>query len=340
MRALPPHLSGDCVSFIREMLESDPEARPSAAELLQHPFIARHARGGCGGAGQKLAPIADATAYITSSRWGSGDGGKRVGAPSMPGLNSSFGAGANKPSGWRNVRPASVQAPDSFRLPLQPAVTGAPLPHQPAGPPSPPRKQGSYKSSESEWAPQPHPHRDSRLHQRDSPQHHGFGLAARGGATAAPPSTPQPPPRPSQRLSSHNSFGSVSFYNAEAETPAHAAVAGELIRARHWEVLALRLPHLIFLICGMQSYKGQGDPKPSLCRIRQPEMGTVAWRDCSHLRCSEPTAGLGCTRCFLEFNSLGGVAQWRGSGVDEVSLVSAARWRIAGRCRLFDARPA
>ena len=267
MRALPPHLSGDCVSFIREMLESDPEARPSAAALLQHPFISRHARSSCGAAGQKLAPIADATAYIISSRWGSGDGGKRAaGSPPMPGPNSSFGAGAGKPAGWRDVRPAALQALDSLRQPLQPAVNGAPPAHHPAGLPSPPRKQGSHKSSESEWAPQLH--RDSRgTYQRDSSPHtspHQAGsLAARGGGAAAPPGTPQPPPRVSQRLSSHNSFGSVSFYNAEAETPAHAAIAGELIRARHWEVRICRGPsldladphlhahlHMLEIVCG------------------------------------------------------------------------------------------
>ena len=246
MRALPPHLSADCVSFIGQMLESDPEARPSAAQLLQHPYIARHSRGGCSEGGSKLAPIADATAYITSS-WGVGDGGKQACPPSPLGQGSippGFGVGAGKPAGWRDVRPGSLQVQDgSFRQPLQPAVNGTP----PLGPPSPPRKRGPHQSSESEWPPQQQ--RGDKQHTQDRTQQVFAGSPAgsparRGGSgTAAPPSTPQPPPRVSQRLSSHNSFGSVSFYNAEADTPAHAAVAGELIRARHWEVPPYLMPY-------------------------------------------------------------------------------------------------
>ena len=246
MRALPPHLSSDCVAFINAMLESDPETRPSAAQLLQHPYITRHSRGGCGRDGAKLTPVADATAYITSS-WapgGDGGGGKQACPPSPParsGIPANFGMGAGKPAGWRDVRLAPpALAQDGFRPPLQPAANGVP----PLGPPSPPRKRGPHQSSESEWPPHHQQHRADAHHPRDVGLHRGYSGSpagpagrSRGGHAAAPPSTPQPPPRVSQRLSSANSFGSVSFYNAEAETPAHAAVAGELIRARHWEVL-------------------------------------------------------------------------------------------------------
>ena len=262
MRALPPHLSSDCVAFISDMLESDPETRPSAVQLLRHPYIARHSSRGIDGSrgadGARLAPIADATAYITSS-WGvaaAADGGKPSCPPSPPSSRSSmippgFGTGAGKPAGWRDVRPAAPPSPQQaqagFRPPLQPTVNGAP----PLGPPSPPQKRGGpYRSSESEW-PSQERRRGDIVYPRDGLQ---FGLtdspagpmtmrrAGSGTTITAPPLTPQPPPQQSratvaaQRLTSHSSFGSVSFYNAEAETPAHAAVAGELIRARHWEV--------------------------------------------------------------------------------------------------------
>ncbi len=283
MRALPHHLSADCVAFISDMLESDPETRPSAAQLLRHPYIARHSSrgGGRGADGARLAPVADATAYITSS-WGvaaaAADGGKPACPPSPPsasrgaGIPPGFGMGAGKPAGWRDVRPAAVPSPQQaqagFRPPLQPTVNGAP----PLGPPpSPPQKRGPYRSSESEWPASQQQQRRSggdNMYPRDAGLQYGLTDSPAGPMTmrragsgtsmnAAPPLTPQPPqPRviASQRLTSHSSFGSVSFYNAEAETPAHAAVAGELIRARHWEVLlgpsvqlfcALKRPHML-----------------------------------------------------------------------------------------------
>jgi len=260
MRALPHHLSADCVAFISDMLESDPETRPSAAQLLRHPYIARHSsRGGSRGAdGTKLAPVADATAYITSS-WGvaaaAADGAKPACPPSPPsasraGIPPGFGMGAGKPAGWRDVRPAAAPSPQQaqagFRPPLQPTVNGAP----PLGPPSPPQKRGpAYRSSESEWpsAQQQQQRRGSgdAVYPRDVGLQYGLTdspagpitMRRAGSGTATSAAPPLPPQAPPQRLTSHSSFGSVSFYNAEAETPAHAAVAGELIRARHWEVL-------------------------------------------------------------------------------------------------------
>ena len=260
MRALPPHLSADCVAFISDMLESDPETRPSAAQLLRHPYIARHSSrgvggGGCGADAVRLAPVADATAYITSS-WGqAADGSKQASTPSPPlsrnGIPPGFGRGAGKPAGWRDVRlaaPSPQQAQAGFRPPLQPTVVnGAPSP----GPPSPPQKHGPYRSSESEWPAQQQLRGGDTVYPRDSGLQYGLTDSPAGPMTmrragsgtslaAAPPLTPQPPQQPrvvsSQRLTSHSSFGSVSFYNAEMEPPAHAAVAGELIRARHWEV--------------------------------------------------------------------------------------------------------
>ena len=40
---MPPHLSPAAQDFIRAALRMDPQERPSAAELLQHPFVAAYA---------------------------------------------------------------------------------------------------------------------------------------------------------------------------------------------------------------------------------------------------------------------------------------------------------
>lgn len=42
MRPLPPSISPACADFLRCMLTHDPSARPSAADLLLHPFLALH----------------------------------------------------------------------------------------------------------------------------------------------------------------------------------------------------------------------------------------------------------------------------------------------------------
>ena len=112
-----------------------PKPAPRRRSCLQHPFIARHARGGCGGAGQKLTPIADATAYITSSRWGSGDGGKRAGAPSMPGPTCFLRGGRRqalrlegRSPGFRpgsGQLPAAVAAGGQWSAPAPPASGSA-----------------------------------------------------------------------------------------------------------------------------------------------------------------------------------------------------------------------
>ena len=40
---IPPHLSPAAQDFIRAALRMDPQERPSAAALLQHPFVAAYA---------------------------------------------------------------------------------------------------------------------------------------------------------------------------------------------------------------------------------------------------------------------------------------------------------
>nr|CAD1844757.1 unnamed protein product [Ananas comosus var. bracteatus] len=37
--AIPDHLSGECKDFVRQCLQREPSKRPTAAELLQHPFV-------------------------------------------------------------------------------------------------------------------------------------------------------------------------------------------------------------------------------------------------------------------------------------------------------------
>lgn len=40
--AIPDHLSGECKDFVRQCLQREPSKRPTAAELLRHPFV-KHA---------------------------------------------------------------------------------------------------------------------------------------------------------------------------------------------------------------------------------------------------------------------------------------------------------
>ena len=42
VRPLPPTLSSSAIDFVMSMLQYEPERRPSAAELLQHPFVKKH----------------------------------------------------------------------------------------------------------------------------------------------------------------------------------------------------------------------------------------------------------------------------------------------------------
>ena len=42
INSLPPNLSKECNSFINSMLQSDPNKRLSAKELLKHDFLVKH----------------------------------------------------------------------------------------------------------------------------------------------------------------------------------------------------------------------------------------------------------------------------------------------------------
>ena len=67
------HLSPECTSFICAMLESDRDERPSAAQLLQHPFITGYqscsdpCQQHCSSPCSVLPVSSDATSYATPS---------------------------------------------------------------------------------------------------------------------------------------------------------------------------------------------------------------------------------------------------------------------------------
>ncbi|KAG2498335.1 hypothetical protein HYH03_003595 [Edaphochlamys debaryana] len=98
--SFPDHLSPECHSFMRACLTKNPAERPSAAELLQHPWVVRHAAGETlksvrqqredeglveGPDGQQL------TAFQRFARnWGFG---WAVGAPRAPSSSAAAGGG-------------------------------------------------------------------------------------------------------------------------------------------------------------------------------------------------------------------------------------------------------
>jgi hypothetical protein len=83
MRPLPASVSEEACDFVAAMLEPDRAARPSAADLLQHPFLARSA---CGSPRSVLPPIADAMAYIhaETSPWPTKGGTACSEVPTQP----------------------------------------------------------------------------------------------------------------------------------------------------------------------------------------------------------------------------------------------------------------
>jgi hypothetical protein len=108
--ALPGHVSAGAASFIRAALAKDAAARPSAAELLRHPWVAPH-----------LAAVLASSAAGSASA--PADGGR---AAALAALRA-----AARPGAYATSAGGAPRAATSFNS--CGAAPAAPAPHKPAG---------------------------------------------------------------------------------------------------------------------------------------------------------------------------------------------------------------
>lgn len=220
------HLSPECAAFICAMLESDREERPSAAQLLLHPFITGYQCAQCSSPCSVLpAAVADAAAYVTVLSSGSplkkGGLDTRLEPRAEKGLGLDTRLESRDDSrGVESHRGASV----SSTVAMSPEGSSRPVDSPP------PLERGGRRQTRtlSEQGQRKRPLQEIEPAQCSTPRAAAVGPAATPQLVTPPP---PPPPRMS-RMTSHSSFASVTFYNSEAE----ATPAAELIRARHREV--------------------------------------------------------------------------------------------------------